>query len=165
MAPVGVVVSNTTPLIALAWLEQLDLLPMLFESVTIPQAVHDELHRYPEKIGSAELSAAPWLRVTAVQNALAVEMLAHELDAGESEAIVLAHEMRARLLLMDERRGRRRAAEGGLAIVGTLGLLMEARKRRLIGPLRPVLDRLRDLPFRMSQPLYFDILHQVGEWP
>jgi len=83
MGPVGVVVSNTTPLIALAWLEQLDLLPTLFESVTIPQAVHDELHRNPEKIGSAELSAAPWLRVTA----------------------------------------------------------------------------------RMSQPLYFDILHQVGEWP
>ena len=103
--------------------------------------------------------------MTAVENALAVEMLVHELDAGESEAIVLAHEMRARLLLMDERRGRRRAVEGGLAIVGTLGILMEARKRGLIGPLRPLLDRLRDLPFRMTQTLYFDILHQAGEWP
>lgn len=160
-----VVVSNTTPLIALAWLEQLDLLPALFDAVYIPHAVFDELHRNPEKIGSAELMAASWLRVAAVENGLAVEMLANELDSGESEAIVLAHEMRAGLLLMDERRGRRRAAEGGLAIVGTLGILIEARKRGLIGPLLPFLDRLRELPFRMGQTLYDDVLRQVGELP
>lgn len=90
-------------------------------------------------------------------------MLANELDSGESEAIVLAHEMSAGLLLMDERRGRRRAAEGGLAIVGTLGILIEARKRELIGPLRPFLDHLRELPFRMGQTLYDDVLREVGE--
>ncbi len=146
----GIVVSNTTPLIALAWIEQLELLPMLFGVIYIPQAVHRELHRNPEKIGSAELIAASWLRVKAVQNTLAVEMLVDELDAGESEAIVLAHELMAGLLLMDERRGRRRAATAGLAIVGTLGILIEARKRGLIGPLRPLLDRLRELPFRMT---------------
>lgn len=58
-----VVVSNTTPLIALAWIEQLDLLPMLFGVVYIPQAVHRELHRNPDKIGIAELMVASWLRV------------------------------------------------------------------------------------------------------
>ncbi len=159
----GIVVSNTTPLIALAWIEQLELLPMLFGVIYIPQAVHRELHRNPEKIGSAELIAASWLRVKAVQNTLAVEMLVDELDAGESEAIVLAHELMAGLLLMDERRGRRRAATAGLAIVGTLGILIEARKRGLIGPLRPLLDRLRELPFRMNETLYGDVLRQVGE--
>lgn len=159
-----VVVSDTTPLIALAWLEQLDLLPTLFESIHIPQAVHDELHRNPDKIGSSDLMYAPWLMVTTVENVLAVELLGNELDAGESEAIVLAHEMGASLLLMDERRGRRRATEGGLVVVGTLGILIEARKRGLIGSLRPFLDRLRDLPFRMNQALYADVLRQVGEW-
>lgn len=160
-----VVVSNTTPLIALAWIEQLDLLPTLFGVVYIPQAVHRELHRNPDKIGSAELMAASWLRVQGVENTLAVEMLADELDTGESEAIVLAHEVKAGLLLMDERRGRRRAAAGGMAIVGTLGILIEARKRGLVGPLQPLLDRLRELPFRMSETLYHDVLRQVGERP
>lgn len=161
----SVVVSNTTPLIALAWLEQLDLLATLFGSVYIPQAVQAELHYNPERIGSMELMAAPWLKVAVVENDLAIEMLANELDTGESKAIVLAYEMKAGLLLMDERRGRRRAAERGIVVVGTLGILLEARRRGLVGPLQPFLDRLRDLPFRMSQALYVDVLRQAGEWP
>jgi predicted nucleic acid-binding protein len=159
----SIVVSNTTPLVALAWLERLDLLPALFGAIHIPDAVYNELHSIPEKIGSSELAAVDWLRVTTVENALAVQMLANELDAGESEAIVLAHELRAGLLLMDERRGRRRAIEGGLTVTGTLGILIEARKRDLIGPLQPLLAHLRELPFRMTQTLYVDVLRQVGE--
>ena len=161
----GIVVSNTTPLIALAWLERPDLLPALFGIIYIPKAVHDELHSNPEKIGSIELSAASWLKVMTVENTLAVGMLANELDTGESEAIVLAHEMNAALLLMDERRGRRRAAESGLVITGTLGILIEAHERGLVGPLRPLLERLRELPFRLDPALYVEVLSRVGEWP
>jgi predicted nucleic acid-binding protein len=160
-----VVVSNTTPLIALAWLDQLDLLPALFGVIYIPAAVYDELHSDPEKVGSVELSAASWLKALPVKNTLAVEMLTNQLDLGESEAIVLAHELSAALLLMDERRGRRRAAESGLTVTGTLGILIEARKRGLVGLLRPLLDRLHDLPFRMTQRLYVEALNQVGESP
>ena len=160
----GVVVSNTTPLVALAWLERLDILPALFGVIHVPVAVHTELHSNPEKVGSVELAAVSWLRVATVENVLAVQLLGNELDAGESEAIVLAHEMKAGLLLMDERRGRRRAAEGGLTVTGTLGLLADARKRGLVGPLRPLLDRLHDLPFRMTRNLYEEVLRQVGEW-
>jgi predicted nucleic acid-binding protein len=93
-----------------------------------------------------------------VNNRLAVEMLASDLDAGEGEAIVLAHEIEAGLLLMDERRGRRRAAESGLTVTGTLGILIEARQRGLVTSLRPLLDRLWNLPFRMTHALYRDAL-------
>ncbi len=158
-----VVVSNTTPLIALAWLERLDLLPALFGSVYIPQAVRDEIHHNPEAIGATELSTASWLVVRPVANALAAALLQDQLDTGESEAIVLAHELHAGLLLMDERRGRRRAVQGGLTVTGTLGILVEARRRNMVGPLRPLLDRLRQLPFHMSESLYAEVLRHTGE--
>jgi predicted nucleic acid-binding protein len=159
----SIVVSNTTPLIALAWLEQLDLLPTLFGEIRIPQAVHDEIHHNPEATGVPELSAAPWLAVTPVTNTLAVELLLDQLDRGESEAIVLARELQAGLLLMDERRGRRRAVQSELTVVGTLGILVQARQQERVGPLRPLLDRLRQLPFYMSESLYMQVLRLVGE--
>jgi len=158
-----IVVSNATPLIALAWLEQLDLLPQLFGNVHIPQAVHDEIQHNPEAVGAAELDSVPWLRISPVEDNLAVSLLLDQLDAGESEAIVLARELQADLLLMDERRGRRRAIQAGLNVVGTLGILIQARRQNLIGPLRPLLDRLQQLPFRMSDHLLQDVLRQVGE--
>ena len=158
-----VVVSNTTPLIALAWLKQLDLLPTLFTTVHIPEAVRNEIRAKPQAVGVGELEAADWLIVVPVTNPLAVELLLDQLDLGESQAIVLAHENSADLLLMDERRGRRRALQSGLAVVGTLGILVEARQQKLIGPLRPMLDLLRNLPFHMSDTLYSEVLSRVGE--
>ena len=158
-----IVVSNTTPLIALAWLQRLDLLPVLFTVVHIPEAVRDEIKSKPQAIGVAELEASDWLVVTPITNPLAVELLLDQLDLGESQAIVLAHELHANLLLMDERRGRRRALQSGLTVVGTLGILIEAHGQNLVGPLRPMLDLLRKLPFHMSDALYSEVLSRVGE--
>lgn len=157
------IVSNTTPLIALAWLKRLDLLATLFTTVHIPEAVRDEIKAKPQAIGVAELEAADWLIVTPVTNPLAVELLLDQLDLGESQAIVLAHELDADLLLMDERRGRRRALQSGVTVVGTLGILVEARQQKPTGPLRPMLDLLRNLPFHMSDILYSEVLSRVGE--
>lgn len=158
-----IVVSNTTPLIALAWLNQLDLLPTLFGTVHIPQAVYDEIQHNPTAVGAAELKSPSWLKISPVQDTLAVSLLLDQLDAGESEAIVLARELQAGLLLMDERRGRRRALQAGLNVVGTLGILIQARRQNLIGSLRPLLDQLQQLPFHISEQLYQDVLQQVGE--
>jgi predicted nucleic acid-binding protein len=158
-----IAVSNATPLIALAWLKHLDLIPRLFGNVHIPQAVYDEILHNPEAVGATELDAVPWLRISPVQDSLAVSLLLDQLDLGESEAIVLAHELQASLLLMDERRGRRRAIQAGLNVVGTLGILIQARRQNLIGPLRLLLDRLQELPFHMSEQLYQDVLRQVRE--
>lgn len=133
-----IVVSNTTPLIALAWLEQLDLLPALFGQVHIPQAVFDEIRAKPDAPGVTVISEASWLMLTPVQNPQSVLFLSDQLDAGESEAIVLAQELGAGFLLMDERRGRRRGIQSGLAVTGTLGLLIEARARGMIGRCVPI---------------------------
>ncbi len=158
-----IIVSNTTPLIALAWLNHLDLLPTLFGTLHIPQAVYDEIQHNPTATGAAELTSVSWLKISPVQDTMAVSLLLDQLDAGESEAIVLARELQASLLLMDERRGRRRALQTGLNVVGTLGILIRARHQDLIGPLRPLLDQLQQLPFYVSKELYQHGLEQVGE--
>jgi predicted nucleic acid-binding protein len=158
-----IVVSNTTPLIALAFLKQLDLVPALFNTLYVPQAVYNEIQYKPNAPGAFELRATSWLKIKPVEDTLAVSMLLDQLDAGESEAIVLARELQADLLLMDERRGRRRAIQADLNVVGTLGILINARQQNLIGPIRPLLDRLQELPFRMSEKLYQEVLRQVGE--
>jgi len=109
------------------------------------------------------LSVASWLLLTPVTDTLAVELLLDQLAPGESEAIVLARELHADLLLMDERRGRRRAVQNGLTVAGTLGILIQARRLGLVESLRPLLDELRRLPFRMSVSLYAEALRRVGE--
>ena len=94
---------------------------------------------------------------------LAVQLLREELDSGESEAIVLARELDAVLVLIDERAATRKARGIGLQTVGTLGVLLMAKNKGLVPDLKPLLDSLRQADFRMSDDLYRLVLASVGE--
>ena len=78
-----IVVSNTTPLIAMAWLGKLDLLPTLFGKIHIPQAVNVEIQHNPTSVGAAELAAVSWLQISSIQDTMAVSLLLDQLDARE----------------------------------------------------------------------------------
>lgn len=84
------------------------------------------------------------------------------LDAGESAAIELAEALGARLLI-DERRGRAVAAVRGIPVVGTVAVLIAARRRGLVPPLAPLLDQLAAAGYHLSQALMDAALVQVGE--
>lgn len=87
-----------------------------------------------------------------------------DLDKGEAEAIALAVESEAGLLLMDERRGRRAASRLGIPVVGVLGILVKAKETMLLPAVKPVLDDLRSKAgFRVSRQLYERVLQEVGE--
>jgi len=93
----------------------------------------------------------------------AVALLRKRLGAGESETIVLALQMDAEVVLMDEARGRRIAAARGLTLTGTLGTLILAKKQGLINRVASHLTRLAEEDFYMSDTLYEKVLRQAGE--
>ena len=140
-----IVVSNTTPLIGLAPIQRFDLLRQLFGSIHIAQAVYDEAVVTGSETGGAkhEVSSATWIKTVQVQDRLAVEVLLDELDSGEAQTIVLARELDADWVLMDEKKGRRKLAQLGLKRIGTVGILLKARQLGLLPRIQPELERLR----------------------
>ena len=90
--------------------------------------------------------------------------LQQELDAGETEAIVLALEIGADLLLMDERIGREVARHFGLRYTGLIGILIEAKRKGRINAIKPHLDLMRNIAgFRLSNELYLRVLQDEKE--
>lgn len=150
------IVSNSSPLIALARIKRLDLVPALLQSILIPPAVARE-------IAPSIRVLPPWVSVQAPAGRLAVLTSRGRLGDGEREAIALAVEVGAVAIIVDDRPARRMAEAAGLNVIGTLGLLLEARKAGLIETLRTELDRLRATSFFLSEQLYGDVLRMADE--
>lgn len=127
------VVVDASPLIALARIERLELLQKMFGGVVVPSAVWREVVAAgSDKTGASQVATADWICRQDVVDQSAVEHLRRDLGAGEAEAIVLAHELPADLLIMDEHLGRVTARDFGVHTVGLVGVLVEARKRGLV---------------------------------
>lgn len=160
-----IVVSNASPLINLARIGQIGLLRELYGELWIPEAVRREVvEEGTGQAGADEVGQADWIITQVVSNQLLVQALRQELDAGEAEAIVLAAERNADLLLMDERLGREVAQHLGVAPTGLIGVLVEAKGKGAIPAIRPCLSSLRDRAgFRLSEALVEQILDDAGE--
>ena len=159
-----IVVSDTSPLIALHAIGRLDLLEALYREVFIPDAVRREyLHEDVTDSGSPE-RARRWLIERKLLNAQAADILKTQLGAGEAEAIALSLGTSADLLLMDERRGRHTAERLGIRCLGTAGVLLQAKQRGLISALRPELEALTSqADFWLSESVQGKLLAQAGE--
>lgn len=159
-----IVVANAGPLIALAQLGQIELIGIIFGKIHIPPAVQNEVVKLGDnRPGAKAVSKAPWITVVTVQSRIVVQLLQERLDLGESEAVALALELRADLLLMDEARGRRVAEMQGIKKIGTIGTLLVAKDKGLISSVTPLLDKLRVCGFRMDQKLYDAACQLAGE--
>lgn len=158
------VVSNTSPIMNLAAIDRLDVLRQLYGSVQIPTAVFEELTGRKKQTGAVEIQSFPWIVTRCVQDRTLVTSLLGELDPGEAEAIGLAVESRADLLLMDERLGRRVAARFGVRFIGLIGALVEAKQRGYVAAIQPLLDDLiHRAGFWISDALYRSVLRSTGE--
>ncbi len=160
-----VVVSNTSPLMNLAVIDRLGLIERLYGSVSIPEAVARELAAaVPEQFSEQAVGKLSWLTVHPVKNRQLTESLLLDLDAGEAEAIVLATETKAGLLLIDERRGRNVAQHFGLKLIGLMGVLIDAKRKGHIAAVKPVLDDLiAKAGFWVDNRLYARVLQEAAE--
>lgn len=160
-----IVVSNTSPLTSLAAIDQFDLLRLLFDKLHVSQGVIDELSfggtKWP---GFNEAKGSDWVSIVPVKDQHLVDALRLELDRGEAETIALAIELKADLVLIDEKSGRFAAQHLGLKVMGIVGMIVEARRLKYISAARPLLDALRETAgFYINQALYDYVLQVVSE--
>ncbi len=161
------VVSNTSPIINLAAIDQLTFLQQLYGHITIPDAVYREIAvNSVGEPGAQEVKHLDWITSYTVTDHALVDSLSIELDPGEAEAIACAIEFNAELLLIDEQRGRAVAQRLNLRVVGLLGVLIEAKHRGLTTAVKPLLDALiTRAGFWMTKDLYSRVLQAAGEDP
>jgi len=159
-----IVVSNTSPILNLTVPYYEGLLRDLYSEVLIPDAVASELRAIQAELQGASDALPPWMRTQSVASAPLVRVLHSELDLGESEAIVLALDTQADLLLLDERKARAVAARLGVRFIGLLGVLLEAKRRGHIPSVKPLLDSvIVKAGFWLGSQLYSRVLREAGE--
>lgn len=160
-----IVVADAGPIIHLSLLGHLDLLPALFGKVVVPRRVYQEVVQAGQGLpGSSELQAAAWVELDErdLRTGVSRLLLSH-LDAGEADALALASEIMADLVLSDDRQARIAAGRLGLRVQGTLGVLLEARRRGRIQILAPLLSDLRLAGVWLSDALIEQVLRSAGE--
>ncbi len=150
-----IIISDTSPINYLILINEINLLPQLFDKIIIPQAVWNELQDSgsPQDVKDWVFSNPGWIKIKSAST------LDHTilLGAGEVEAISLAREINADLILIDDRKARRIAIERGLNVAGTINILESASKRNLID-IKKAFKDLEQTNFRIAPKILKKIL-------
>ena len=158
-----ITIANTSPLFYLHRLGLLELLKKLYGHITVPEAVKKEL-----KEGQAQGEDIPqlenytWLEIRSVSMPMYLQLIA-DLGPGESEVLALATNHPSALVILDDTLSRRIAEMQGFRLTGIAGVLLRAKQKGLVPALKPVIERLLDLDFRLKPDLVKAILELGGE--
>jgi predicted nucleic acid-binding protein len=158
-----IVVADTSPLNYLIQIQCEHVLPQLYRAVIIPMGVIEELRspKAPSAVKAWIERLPDWLEVRALTSGPNPEL--NHLGRGEREAIQLAEEQRASLLLIDERKGRSEAALRGLSTTGTLGVVLDAGEAGLIDPSQAYRRLIEETTFRTSPALETHFLRRFRQ--
>lgn len=157
------VIANTSPIQYLFQLGLLDLLPELYGEVFVPDGVVLELRSGVDRgVSLPDLDSLGWLRIRKARSA-PVLILAAGMGAGEREVLALALEIDDPLVILDDSLARRFAQRLNLPLTGTLGLLLKAKQRGRIESVKPYLDRLESLRFRLDPSTRSSVLALAQE--
>ena len=155
------VIVNSTPVIGLANIGKLDILRQMYGAITIPQAVFDEIKS--PSVQRQVNANRDWIRVEQINDTSQKQMYRAKLHAGEVEVMILAQEKKADLVILDDNAAKKTAKFLGLRVIGTLGILVLAKKRGYIKEVSPVLDALKRDGFFVSDDLCDLVLRQADE--
>jgi len=162
----NVVVADAGPLIGMARIGHLSLLQSLYNVIAISPQVFEELKISSDKPGAKAVSEAinaGWIRVVPLRKPCDSAILGSLIDAGEAESIQLALEQKARLLIIDDKKGRRVARSRGAQVIGTGRILISAKKAGFLRKVSPILDELASVGYRLSPALCSRIIELTEE--
>lgn len=161
------IITNSTPIICLAYLDQLDLLGKLFEKVYVTRQVYDEvIGDDNNRVGADDLKKRieeGFIVLYDILDNEFIELMYGRLHKGELSVMVAAKELRISYVLMDDTSARKTAESFSLVPIGTVGILKLAKTKGLIAGVKPLLDKLIGNNFRISLKLYNEILKDVNE--
>lgn len=159
-------VVNTSPVIYLSSIGRLALLQKLYHEIYIPEAVKREvLAGGKDNYGCKEIQQEKWIKTKKISNTLAKDYLLTDIDDGEAEVIVLAEELKASRIIMDDRLGRKIVLRRGFHLTGTLGLLVLAKKKGIVSEVKPLLKKIKGSGFWVSDDVFRAVLAHAGERP
>ena len=157
------IICNTSPLQYLYQLGLLELLPKLAEKIIVPSAVFAEIEIGRENsVDLPDLSTLEWIEIRQAKRSV-ISPSAFDWGAGETEVLALALESENAIVILDDLLARRAAERLGIKIIETLGILLEAKRKNLLAEVKPILDELEKLRFRLSRQTREAVLKLAGE--
>ena len=150
-----IIVSDTSCIGYLIQINRLNLLHNLFGKIIIPDAVNEEILILKNKGHSlSEFQSADWIEIYTANNLSNIKEYNSVLDRGELQAISIAIELNADLIIIDEKLGRLVATSLGFEITGLVGILITAKNKGLISSIKEILDEVILLGCRINKKLY-----------
>ena len=155
------IVSNATPIISLSSINRIDILQQIFGKVVVSQAVYNEV-KAKRRYGYDDIDS-PFIAVTSIQGVAYRDLLLSQLDVGEAETIILAKEINADFVIIDENIGYRIAKNSNLQVIRTLSILLKAKEKGLISAIKPLLDEMITKGRWYSKNVYETCLRRCDE--
>lgn len=159
---IEIVIVDASTLIGLSMIDKLSLLSDLFNEVIVPHGVYTEVLK-SSKIGTKEIKSSKYLKTVEVHDRAAIELMLESFGVGEAEVLVLAKELNAHLLLVDERKARKAARRAGFKVMGILGILLSSKEKGFITAVKPLVQKLKKQGFRLSDKVIEEVLEEADE--
>ena len=156
------VIVNSTPLIILSKIGELEILKNLYGDIIIPRAVFEEVTRKND-LAKEKILNSEWIKILEVQDKSDRKIYQAKLHDGEVEVMMLAKEISADLLIIDDNAAKKTAKFLGFKVTGTLGILIKAKAEKIISEVRPILEKMLAEKFYISDKILNLVLKTARE--